>query len=457
MLWVSQILIRHGQSSLEHPCFSLADWHSVPALPVRSRGEALALTRDLAQQLERSPERFAELARLHSEDICTRDAGGSFGGVTASQFQPFPEVLDALAATPAGTVSRVVETRYGFHIFQRRPPPPEQVVSGARIVIAHDDAGFIKLVARGVVPARSRLQALALANEIHARAATGRERFSDLVERHSEHRDALRGGDLGAWSTREPSDWPREVELLAQLRVGEVAPPIDSPLGYEILQRTEARPRQTYAVEEIRLAFSPDLPAERPGSEASVLAVARSMAQEARRSPDAFARFQREHCCVGKLQWDEGRGSAALERALAALAPGEVGAEPVRAENGYVVVQRVAATAAARATSFELPAPTSPNIALQIMRHDAEFARAQLEPVMAEALSALPLQGEEASRLARLHDGGDLFAEQTRPSERAAAFEAQQRRVAELLGTERYARYRALLDARFERLLLARR
>ena len=62
-----------------------------------------------------------------------------------------------------------------------------------------------------------------------------------------EHRDLSRDGDLGTWSSREASPFPREIERLQGLRVGEIAPPIDSPYGFQILLRTSVAERPLYA------------------------------------------------------------------------------------------------------------------------------------------------------------------------------------------------------------------
>jgi hypothetical protein len=453
VLWVSQILIRHAGAAELDPCFSLANWRSsAPASP-RSRDIALAFARDLGQQLEQAPQLFAQLAREHSDDVCSRDGGGSLGGLPASALQPFPEVLDALAATPLAAVSRVVETRYGFHLFQRRPPPPEEVVSGAHVVISYDGAGWAKVVGRGELPPRSRTEALAIAQSVYAAARQDPASFPQLVQRHSEHRDALRGGDIGSWSTHEPTDFPREVEVLSRLGVGAVAAPLDSPVGIQVLQRTAARPRTIYATEQLYLGFNPDLPAGQPGSEQGVLALARSAARELQVTPSAFAALQQQYGSVGRAQWADGRGSPLLSSELDQLQLGQISSEPVRVDRAYLILRRVEPVPDQRVTRYELPAPVRPNLALQFARLGADAVAAELAAVVHDTTVQLQLEPSTAERLQRLHQTGILFDRAADAS--PAAYSAWQREVEDLLGPARYAQYRSLLDAHFERSLLA--
>src|SRR5699024_8982485 len=68
----------------------------------------------VCDELKRSPERFADLARLHS--ACPSAAqGGNLGQITCGQTTP--EFEEALIAAPVGAISsEAVVTRYGLHI-----------------------------------------------------------------------------------------------------------------------------------------------------------------------------------------------------------------------------------------------------------------------------------------------------------------------------------------------------
>jgi hypothetical protein len=250
------------------------------------------LAEQLAVQAQLDPERFATLAREHSEDPLTRQLGGSLGGVKASYFAPLYGLLDVFAATEIGSVSQVVETPHGFHVFLRRHPPSEAVVSGSRIVIGHVDAGWLGILYPDRPPTRSRDEAAAIASQIYEQARLNPERFDELVRRHSEHEDVIRDGDFGTWSNLEPTPFPREIEALERVKPGEVAQPIDSLFGIQVILRTPNRPRTVYATTTLRLRFDPSA----PGSKAATLDRARSIASRVAQSPASFTELQAELC-----------------------------------------------------------------------------------------------------------------------------------------------------------------
>jgi hypothetical protein len=457
VLWVSQILIRHEQADRD-PAFQVADWHSESPGAKRSRGEALVLARELREQAWHDPTRFGELASSHSEDVATRSRAGSLGGISASQLLLWPKVLDALAATPIGQVSEVIETQYGFHILLRRAPPREDTVSGAHIVIAHQAAGWIRILGRREAPLRSREQALTLANQLYEEARRTPEAFSTLVERYSEHRDAERGGDMGTWSTREPTFYPREVEILGGLAVGEIAPPVDSPVGFQILQRTPNRPRERFAMDEIHLYFDPSSAEPDPTSQQSVRAKATRLALELRAAPSRFYDLRNEVCCSFSDQWDEGRGSPALTDALSRLEIGQITPEPIRTEFSYVIAKRVPPPAGGPpSVRFELPQPSAPDIAGVLQARDDGFLMDELRIVGEEVLGQLPLSPSAAQQIALLHSGTGRFEGLDTRQSRRDAFNRLLNDVEKILGPVTYARYLALLDAHFERVVLADR
>jgi parvulin-like peptidyl-prolyl isomerase len=457
VLWVSHILVRHRDVRNADPAFSMADWHSESPGGDRSRAEALARARDLREQVAKEPARFAEVAMRHSEDVATRSLGGSLGGIQATQLELWSNVLDALAATPPGQVSQVIETAYGFHILQRRPPPPEDTVSGAHIVIAHEEAGWISVLERGETPPRSRAEASALATELYEKARAKPEEFSKLVEEYSEHRDALRSGDMGAWSTREPTYYPREVEILAQLRVGEVAPPLDSPVGFQIIRRTPNRPRERYAMAPIRLYFKSLFSAPEPESRGLILAKATELSRQVRRAPSRFAELQREHCCTYVEDWLDGRGSPALTNELSELKVGEIAREPVRSEFSYVIAKRVAApTPVSIPTRYELPEPDAPNIRAFVGPREDRFLKEQAQRLGEEVVASLPMPAPIAKQVVELHGGPGRFEGLSTTQLRIQAFDSLLEEMKAVLDPEKYSRYLELVNTHFERVLLER-
>jgi hypothetical protein len=360
VLWVSHILIRH-EGSVTSACFAPPEW-GTDAAPARRRDAALAMASDVARAA--TPDDFARLASLYSEDTVTRHSAGSLGGIAALELASDPAVLDALESTPIGSVSRVVESRYGFHVLYRRPPPPEATVTGAHIVIGFDEARWLhRFVARGPVPARSRAAAFRRADELFAQLQAHPERFDALVAELSEHRDAAWGGDIGTWSTRERSAFPRQVELLAGLEVGEAAAPIESLFGVELLVRRPNVERRTLAMSALRLRYDPVAAPGETRHRAHVEQEARAIASQLARAPERFESVAARRCCRVDVQWQEGRGYAALTAPVAALAQGQVAGEPIEWESSFYIPRRIDAAALPplRGALLDFPHAVSPS------------------------------------------------------------------------------------------------
>lgn len=294
-----------------------------------------------------------------SEESETRERAGSLGGVVAGHLSMWPQVLDAVEALEPGAVSKVVATEYGYHVLHRRPPIPEAVVSGAHIVIAHADAPWLQMAASGAVPARSRQDAQALAARVAAEARATPGDFAALVAKYSEHRDAARGGDFGSWSTHEPAGYPREIKTLAGLAIGEIAGPIDTRFGFQIIQRTENRPRQHYAMTKLQLRFDTERTEPDPASKPVVFQKARALAKSLQEDPARFGPLQQELGCPEVWEVIEGRELPALEVALEHLAPGQIAKQPIEdGEVEYLIPKRlhVGLLPPAPKTRFELAA-----------------------------------------------------------------------------------------------------
>jgi parvulin-like peptidyl-prolyl isomerase len=446
MLCFSHILVRHRDVPSGLISFNLPLWTGAPPAPDRTREEALAFAQELEGRARREPQRFAELASEHSEDVATRTLGGSVGVVRAAEISRYPVVLDALAALSPGEVSRVVETGYGFHILLRRSPPPPGVVSGSRIVIGHADAPWLeRFFARRPIPPRTRAEAEVLARNLFERARANPSQFEALVAEYSEHDDALRQGDFGSWPALAATPFPREVEVLRGLALGDVAPPLDSLFGIQILQRTAERPRARYSATLIEQMFDPHLPPEDPRSEASVAAAFRTISGQVTAEPSRFEEYQNSLCCAVIQTWTEGAGSAPLEQMLVRLKPGQIAPAPVRLAYSYALVKRVSTEGPSPPPSFDLPVPERADF-------DALLTR-WMGPDLAREAAAIaePLQAgsKQAAEVAAVHEA---FAAALARGE-AATFEALQTQLRPLLGA-RYGEYKALLDKRVEALVL---
>lgn len=82
----------------------------------RTKEEAITILRGYQKEINSSPEKFAELAKLHS-DCSSHEKGGDLGRFGRGQMQkPFE---DATYALNAGQMSDVVETESGVHLILR--------------------------------------------------------------------------------------------------------------------------------------------------------------------------------------------------------------------------------------------------------------------------------------------------------------------------------------------------
>jgi len=326
-------------------------------------------------------------------------------------------------------------------------------VSGAHIVIGHDRAGWLPLL-RGDAPAqRSRAEALETANRLYQILQRDPGQFEALVASHSEHPDRAQAGDFGSWSTRRASGYPREIEVLRQLQVGAIPPPMDSPLGIEILRRTADHPRRQYAMTGVWLRFDPSKEAG-PSAQATVFSQAKELAAGVAGDPLRFAALQRDVCCTFAPQWEEGQGSPSLTAALDPLAIGQVAPEPVQTEYNYVILQRTEPrTPLVREARFELPAH-APDVVAQLSDMQAEKALAELRRANEKAQQALGLDDALTRALSDRHAVSGPFDDEAPPEKRRASIADWLLDTERLLGAERYARYRAILENQITEYLL---
>jgi hypothetical protein len=453
VLWVSHILISHREAHPD-PILRPVSWNP-DTRPERSRAEALTLASHVAEQARAHPETFEALARHYSDDDVTRYAGGSLGGVRATQL---PDVfLDALTALQPGDVSGVLQTRLGFHILLLRSPPPHEDVDGRHLVIRY--AGTISSIDEGP-SARTHEEARALAQRVEAQARDGTAPFESLVRQYSEHADRAVDGDIGTWSTLAPAEKPREIETLARLKIGEVAPPIDSIWGFQVLQRVEPSRHGRFAMAAVRMHFGPLLPPEDPRSRSSVYTQARTLAQRLHSAPATFAEAQGPSDELGVEVWDWGHAPPQLTLALDHLRFGEVSREPVSIPFFIVIPMRLDPALTTRAesrSSYELPLRATPD--MEQLFHDAESQR--LAPRVAgfmrpEVAAASGLSEPETAVLHSTLEAlrKDVLAANT-PEARVLGYQIAMKTLHENLPEARYSRLVGVIEREVDRILLA--
>jgi peptidyl-prolyl cis-trans isomerase SurA len=191
----------------------------------RSREEALAVAQQLAAKA-RSGTDFVSLARDHSDWPFASRNEGALGVVTEGN----PELDPALASTvfdlKVGEVSNPVASPLGYYLFKRDP-----MHRGRQILIAYSGVPRSRAT-------RTRAEAEALVARLEADLKAGKD-FGELAfESSDDLGTAGRGGDLGGFVETSPM-LPPVRKALTGLKVDEISAPVDSPLGFHILQRTE--------------------------------------------------------------------------------------------------------------------------------------------------------------------------------------------------------------------------
>lgn len=338
----------------------------------RSKAEAETLVRRLSRELAQDPSRFAELARRFSDDRASAELDGVLG--TFRPITVMQPIADALGYVKPGELSRIVETEVGFHILRRLPVPEDGALSLSHIVIKHDAAEGWRRSDRDV-PSRSKEDARMLAERVHAELKGAPERFPELARAYSEDEDVLRGGDMGVFSRHEDlSPDFTMFERAFRLEMGETTEVIDTAIGFQILQRTEASGREQLAASIITLPYRGSqlerfVPARRSRELAHKLAG--KLIAELSKHHQRFGERRVEYCdvvhCDGPFAWKRGRELAILEHEITKLAIGEVGLQPLDTPLGMLVIRRedpATITAQQPAPIFDyaaLPALTLPS------------------------------------------------------------------------------------------------
>ena len=185
--------------------------------------------------------KFDELAKKYSEDPGSKDKGGDLGWLV--QGQTVPEFEKAAFAQPAGTVSDLVKTQYGFHIIKvleketAHTKPFEEVKDSIRAPLmlarADDQASRIADQLAAAVRKSNKTPLAALAAEFHLQVAQTRPvaATDQLLE-------------LG--------NAPEIKDTIFRLREGEVSTPVHTDRGYVVLTIKQIFPAHQGTLEEVR-------------------------------------------------------------------------------------------------------------------------------------------------------------------------------------------------------------
>jgi hypothetical protein len=449
VLTVSQILIEH-EKSLSPPKHPGRPDEPSPGSRQRTREQARARALEVAQKARAQPAQFSALAHAYSDDLRTAARGGSLGTLNATTISP--PLLDALSAMQAGETSRVIETERGFYVLHLQPTLAEFKVAARRILIGY--AGTRPIFPRTSTPIeRSREQAFELAKQVASEASRDTSRFGQLVERYTDHNEALRGGDVGVWSSYEASGYQRELDAIAALPIGAVSEPLDGGEGFSVFLRTEVTERPEIAVSFLRVHDgNPGIPVAKSSE---LRGVRRGRSED-------FERLRALYCCADLMQWPQGRGDPRIEQLVSSLPIGAVATRPVAHGKGfyhyYRRVQPQPRDPGPRIADV-LPRPRSPDVDGLVRAVKGDVISEYIGSLKQSLGESLGLDLDERRRR-ELGSVFDELAEQMRTGtadQREPALRAARERLKALLDEREYASIQANVRSELTRRLLGSR
>lgn len=192
----------------------------------RTKDEAKKLAAKYAAELKKDPKKFDEMVAKVSDGPAAKH-GGKLGTWREGQTNP---VFDkALSGVKVGEIAGPAETPFGFHVFMRKPIPPEY--AGSHILIAYKGA-----TRAAPYITRSKEEAKKLATELAEKAAKDPKSFEKLALQNSDGPTAQFGGDLGVWRKgRMAKEFDQAIE---SLKDGEVTPKsVETPFGFHVIRR----------------------------------------------------------------------------------------------------------------------------------------------------------------------------------------------------------------------------
>jgi peptidyl-prolyl cis-trans isomerase SurA len=184
----------------------------------------------VSNKIDKKKDLFAQAATYGSDDVSLKDAGGSLGYFTALEMvYPFE---NAAYSTNVGEISKIVRTRFGYHIlkvYDKRPNTGEILTAHIMIKLGkdakHDDS----------------LKAKQKIDEVYTKLKAG-EKFSDLAKNYSDDKQTSNnGGELNWFSERKFPIESFAKTAFALQKNGDYSQPFQTKFGWHIVMRKDRR------------------------------------------------------------------------------------------------------------------------------------------------------------------------------------------------------------------------
>jgi peptidyl-prolyl cis-trans isomerase D len=300
--------------------------------------EARRQAQDVLNQLRNGAD-FAELAREYSEDV-TASRGGDLGWFPEGRMvAPFEDAV--FSRNETGLIPRLVETDYGFHIISITEAPTRQAFK-------------IATVQRELYPSDATRDEAYRSAEMFASSVDDFDSFS--AQAGEQNLNVSSAEDIGstAQTIRGLGDARQIVRWsYNDASLGEVSPVFELEDAYVIAVLTDLTEEGTAELEEVREEVSARVRAELKGDRIieELNGLSGSLQEMADAyGPDANVYTSSDLKLSGNTLPNVGFAPKAVGKAFA-LTEGEV-SEPVRGENGVVIIRLQALTPATEIADY---------------------------------------------------------------------------------------------------------
>lgn len=213
----SHLLIKLPESAT--PVDTLTAWNKISSLRKRAN---------------RGNEDFGDLAKRYSEDPSAKENNGNLGYFTAFQMvYPFET---AAFNTEVGSVSKIVRTRFGYHIIKVE----DKRTSKGKVKVAH-----IMVQVTSEATEEDKANAKSKIDELYQQLDNGGD-FMELARTYSDDKgSASKGGALPMFGTGRMVE-EFEAAAFSIDNVGDYTKPVRTSYGWHIIKLLESRPNGSF-------------------------------------------------------------------------------------------------------------------------------------------------------------------------------------------------------------------